>query len=103
MRWLVLILFTVLLLSGCDLNPQPEVPGSDEPGGGGSAGAAGAPGALETPPSDDGERDPAPDVGPGDYGGLAAGKATRPDAGPVREAPDGGADAAPAPPVVVVQ
>jgi hypothetical protein len=104
MRWLVVVLFPVLLLSGCDLNPQPEVPGSDEPGAGGSAGAAGAPGAVATSAREPGEREPAPEVGADDQGGgLWAGKASGRDAGPVREALDAGADSAAAPPVVVVQ
>lgn len=100
MRWLVLVLLAIFLSTGCDMNPQPEVPGSDEPGG--AAGAAGA-GAQPGPPGaaeDDPDR--ASDTDPSDYnGGLQSGnKASRPDAGPVRADPD--ADAAPAPPIVVV-
>jgi hypothetical protein len=103
MRWLVLVFFPFFLLVGCDLNPQPEVPGSDEPqGAGGSAGATGASDDLETSkgtPTDPGPPvDFAPDA---DHGGLWGG-ASRPDGGAQRESPDAGAnDAAATPPIVV--
>lgn len=105
MRWLVLTISAFFLLAGCDLNPQPEVPGFDEPeGAGGSMGAAGATGDLGS--SGGTERGPGPPVDfdpDDDSGGLHAGAAPRPDGGRQRESADAGADDAAAPPVVVVQ
>ncbi|MBE7484624.1 MAG: hypothetical protein HS104_32240 [Polyangiaceae bacterium] len=104
MRWLVLVLLAFSLIVGCDMNPQPEVPGADEPeAAGGASGAAGAPGAdLEVPSANDDDPGRAVDPDPTDYsGGLqAGGKTARPDGG-VREVPDAATDAQSPPPVVV--
>ena len=103
MRWLVLLLSALFLFVGCDLNPQPEVPGLDEPEG--AAGSAGATGAKDDlGPSNSSGQEPGPpvDFDPDDgNGGLWGGAAPRPDGGPYRESPDAGADDATAPPVVV--
>ena len=103
-RWLALVLLAFSFATGCDLNPQPEVPGANDPEpSGGAAGAAGAGGDLGTPSvgEDDPGREAASD--PADYsGGLQSGKAARPDSGPERQAPDAGAEASSPPPVVAM-
>jgi hypothetical protein len=103
MRWLLIALLSTLFAVGCDLNPQPEVPGADEPGEPeGAAGAAGAPGGGEVPIVAQDDPALAEDSGPADYnGGLQSGKASRPDGGRELGDFDGGAEAAP-PPIVAM-
>lgn len=98
MRWLLLLLLSVALASGCDLNPQPEVPGSDEPEGAGGSAGAGEPVDPGLTDDDPGRTEAPP--GPNDYSagqGASKDANARPDAGPEREQ----GDAAPAPPPVV--
>lgn len=104
MRWLVLIFLALSLVTGCDLNPQPEVPGDTEPEG--AAGAAGAPGAASGDfagkASEPGDDDPA-EYAPDDSNLASVPDAARPDPGPgEREAPDAGAEAASPPPIVAM-
>ena len=98
MRRLVLALVACLLTVGCDLNPQPEVPGSDDPGAAGATGAAGAPGVLIARQD---EPEPAEGTDPTDYNAAPqAGGAPPRDAGERREVSDAGTEAAAPPPVV---
>lgn len=97
MRWLVvLVAFVSISLSGCDLNPQPEVPSDNEERGTGgsassgaddpSAGAQASPGPA-APIGEENGKEAEPD--PGNEHADDNGGTVPPGASPVADAGDG--------------